>query len=262
MTIVCVNTSAQDYSDYDELFKNAEAALYSQPDEAIKIAEHVIQNSTNPTQLIHAHLLNSVANYVKGEYNKAVKAGVEAKILAEAAENIPMQLKATVASIHILSHLDLNAVAEQYYINTSAPSETLKTQEANLLLKGEKALLEAYKSREKNQWLETLEYFTEANSYFKKIPDNIMVNETTIAMAEIYAKVYDPATTQTYLEKLLEKEKEKLEKINYLEIDKQNQWKETPLHFSIQVGNLYLISILFEKSSFSTLTRRPVRSII
>jgi AraC-like DNA-binding protein len=197
--------SAQNDGDYKEMLENAESILYTQPEESIKIADHVLQNSNNANQRINAHLLNTTAYYIKGEFENAVKAGVEAKILAESTENIPMQLKATVASIPILNHFGLDSVAEIYYKNTSVPATTLKNEEISFYLKGGTALLNAYKEMDQDHWQETMEYFTQANSLFKKTDDIALENETTASMAKVYSKVYEIDPAQTHLEALLEK---------------------------------------------------------
>jgi AraC-like DNA-binding protein len=195
--------SAQDDGDYTEMLANAESILYTQPSESIKIANHVLQNSNNAHQLIQANLLNTAAYYIKGEFENAVKAGVEAKILTESTENVPMQLKATLASIPLLDHLGLYEVAEQYYKMTSNLATTLNTEEASLYLKGGKALLGAYKEIEQDNWQASLEYFSQANSFFEKIPDEILVNEINASVAEVYTKVYSIDTAQNHLETLL-----------------------------------------------------------
>ncbi len=204
LMVMCnVVASAQNPGDYIEMLENAEKIQYSQPEESIKIADHILKNSSNTNQLIKANLLNTSAYYIKGEFENAVKAGVEAKILAESTQNVAMQLEATVASIPLLNHLGLDAIAAQYYINTIVPAETLKTDEATFYLKGGKALLNAYKEMGQENWQKAFENFTEANSYFEKIPNKILVNETTATMAEIYAKVYSIDSAQEYLETIV-----------------------------------------------------------
>lgn len=197
-----VIASAQNHGDYTEMLENAETVLFTQPEEAIKIANHILKNSSNTNQLIQANVLNTSAYYIKGEFENAVKAGVEAKILAESTQDGPMQIETTVASIHVLNYLGLDAVAAQYYINTIV-AEKSYTKETLLFLKGGKALLNAYKEMELENWQKAFEYFTEANSFFEKIPDKILVNQTMTNMAEIYAKVYDIDTAQNKLETLL-----------------------------------------------------------
>ncbi|SRX53929.1 helix-turn-helix domain-containing protein [Aequorivita sp. CIP111184] len=196
--------SAQDYDGYNKMLENAETILYTQPEESIKIADHILKNSNNTNQLIQANLLNTVAYYIRGEFENAVKAVIEAKIRAESTENIPLQLKATITSIPLLNDLGLDAVAEQYYTNTSALAESLNTREADLFLKGGKALQNAYKARSQDNVQKALEYFTQANSFFEQIPDKTLINETTATMAAIYAKVYDADKAQEYLLSLLE----------------------------------------------------------
>lgn len=196
--------SAQDHGDYNEMLENAETVLFTQPEEAIKIADHILKNSNNTHQFIQANLLNTSAYYIKGEYENGVKAGVEAKIYSESSENILMQLKATVTSIPLLNHLGLDAIAAQYYINTVTPAKTLKTKEASFFISGGKALLYGYEEMGQEDWQKALEYFTEANSFFEKIPDKILINETTATIAEIYAKVYSIDIAQKHLETILE----------------------------------------------------------
>ncbi len=203
MVIISGVASAQDHGDYNKMLENAETVLFTQPEESIKIADHILKNSSNTNQLIQANLLHTAAYYIKGEFENAVKASVEAKILAESSGNIPMQLKAMVASIPLLNHLGLDAVATQYYINTTVIAETLDSQEASFFLKGGKALLNAYGEMEQENWQGALEYFTQAKSFFEKISDKILVNQTTATMAEIYAKVYSIDTAQNHLETIL-----------------------------------------------------------
>lgn len=199
-----VFASSQDDRDYKGMLSNAEEVLYTQPDEAIKIADLVLQNSKNTNQLAQAHLLNITAYYIEGEFENAVNAAVEAKVLAETTENIPLQLKATLASISLLNHLGLYEVAEQYFNNTKVLATTLKTEEAISYLSGGKAWLNAYTEMDQDNWRKSLEYLKKANSDFGKIPDKALVNETNATMAEIYAKVYSTNTVQTHLETLLE----------------------------------------------------------
>ncbi|MDC8000621.1 helix-turn-helix domain-containing protein [Aequorivita todarodis] len=197
--------SAQDDSDYKDMLANAEAVLYTQPEEAIKIANHVLQNSKNANQLIQANLLNTTAYYIKGEFEDAVKAGVEAKVIAESIEAIPLQLKATVASIPLLYHLGLDKVAERYYGNTSVLASTLNTETTPLYLKGGKALLNAYKEMGQDNWQQALKDFNRANTFFEKIPEKTLANENNATMATLYAKVYNTDAAQKHLEALLEK---------------------------------------------------------
>lgn len=204
MALVSLVASAQDDGDYKDMLANAEAVLYTQPDESIKIANHVLQNSNNTDQLIQANLLNTNAYYIKGEFENAVNAGVDAKVLAESTENIPMQLKATLASIPLLNHLGLDAVAERYYMNTNAPVAIQKAVESSNFSIGGKVLLNGYKEMGQDNWQQALEYFDQANSIFEKILDKALVNETTAIMATLYAKVYNIDTAQHNLEALLE----------------------------------------------------------
>jgi len=201
--IVSIGASAQDDGDYRDMLANAETILYTQPEESLKIADHVLKNAKNSKQRIQAYLLNMAVYYIKGEFENAVKAGVQAKILAESTDNVPMQLKATVASIPLLYHLGLDAVAKQYYINTSVLATSLNTEEATSYLQGGKALLDAYNDMEQDSWRGTLEHFNLAASFFEKIPDKILVNETTVSIAEVYKKVYNIDTAQNHLEALI-----------------------------------------------------------
>ncbi len=205
MALISLVASAQDDGDYKDMLANAETVLYAQPEEAIKIANHVLQNSKNANQLIQANLLNTTAYYLKGEFEKAVKAGVEAKVLSESTENMSMQLKATLVSIPILNHLGLNLVAEQYYTNTSVSATTEKAVETSYFAKGGKILLNGYAEMGQDNWQKALEYFGQANSIFEKIPDKALINETDATMAILYAKVYNIDTAQNHLEALLKK---------------------------------------------------------
>ncbi|WGF91250.1 helix-turn-helix domain-containing protein [Aequorivita marisscotiae] len=203
MLFFTLNAIGQNDGDYAEMLLNAETILYTQPDESIKIANHVLQNSENSNQLLKAYLLNTTAYYLKGAFEDAVKAGVEAKILAEASTNVSMQLQATMASIPILNHLGLDIVAQQYYKNTKVLATTL-TQVDSLYLKGGNALVQAYQASEKDKWQEAFTYFEQANSFFKNIPDPVLVNETIVSIAEIYPKLYSVDTAQAHLNTILE----------------------------------------------------------
>src|SRR5690554_861768 len=196
--------SAQDDGDYKEMLANAEITLYTHPEESIKIANHILKNSNNPNQRIQANLLNIAAYYIKGDFENAIKSGVDAKTLAESAENESMQLQATIEAIPILHHLGLDAMAERYYLNTSSLPEVVKVEGNSLYLQGGKALLNAYKEMDQDNWQESLQYFNQANSIFKKIPDNTLINEIDATIATIYAKVFDTNTTKSKLENLLE----------------------------------------------------------
>lgn len=225
MFLISLVASAQDDGDYKDMLANAEAVLYAQPEEAIKIANHVLQNSKNANQLIQANLLNTTAYYLKSEFENAVNAGVEAKVLSESNENVQLQLKATLASIPILNHLGLDAVAEQYYKNTSILTTDLNTEEATFYLKGGKSMLYAYNEMGQNNWQEALEYSIQANSFFEKIPDKALVNETDATLAILYAKVYNIDTAQNHLEALLQKTKGEHPN-NYLKMIVLNQMGE------------------------------------
>ncbi len=203
MVIFSGISSAQDYDDYNEMLENAEMILYTQPAEAIKIADHILKNSSNSNLLVQANLINVSAYYIKGELEKAVKAGVEAKIISETAENIPLQLKATVTTIPLLNQLGLDVVAKQYYINTIALAEKLNTQESSFFRKGGKALLNAHEEIKQENWQRGLDYFTEAKLSFEEIPDEILVNQTTASMIEIYGKVYNIDSANNEFETVL-----------------------------------------------------------
>lgn len=196
--------SSQDDRDYKGMLSNAEEVLYTQPDETIKIADLVLQNSKSPNQLIRAHILNSTAYYIKGNFENAVKAGVEAKVLAESSENHSLLLKTTLTSIPLLNRLGLDTVARQYFKNTTVFTTPWKTEEASYYLMGGETLLNAYAERSRNNWKKSLEYFKQANIFFAKIPDRALVVETATSMVEIYARVYSTDSTQNHLQPLLE----------------------------------------------------------
>ena len=162
------NISAQENNDFTELFKNAKTVLYNQPQECLKITGHLIQNSENPRQQIQVHLLDAGANYAIGEFDLATKSIIEAKKIADITDDKEMQIKISISSIHMLNHLGLNVVAEQYYINTKVFADETNNVEIPLYLDGGIALIDAYKYKDQNKLSEALNNLEKANALFKK----------------------------------------------------------------------------------------------
>ncbi|MDN3724687.1 helix-turn-helix domain-containing protein [Aequorivita sp. SDUM287046] len=233
---ISINSNAQDFGDYKNMLSNAEAILYTQPQAAIKIANHVLENSANKDQRVQAHLLNTVGFYITGNFENAVKAGVQAKVIAESTKNLPLQLRATVTSIPILMHLGLDVVAQQYYINTIVLATAINNEDAQKYIYAGKALLEANKNLQEDNWQQASEQFNLAKTNFEKIPDPVMAIETTVSIAEIFLKRNDTTASKEYFENLLAKTGGEHPN-NYLEMVLRNQ-----------MGNLYFIQKNYEKA--------------
>ena len=194
----------QNNRDYTEMLQDAESMLYNQPQESIKISEHLIQNSQNIPQLIDAFLVNAGAHYAMGEYNEAAKALIEAKKLAEDNDEKEMQVKINISSIHLLNHLGMDIVAEEYYLRTLALSDKLTNGKISYYRKGGNKLILAYKNLEKDDPQQALENFTEADSLFEHIQNPILQTETTAAIFEVYLKATDLASAQNYFQSVLQ----------------------------------------------------------
>ena len=114
-----------------------------------------------------------------------------------------MQIKTSISSIHILNHLGLNVVAEQYYSNTKVFADEIEDGEIVLYMDGGLALIEAYKYKEQNKLTETLNSLEKANSFFQKIPNEILIAETTAAISEIYLKVVNTDAATNFHQSML-----------------------------------------------------------
>ena len=182
------------------MLQEAESILYTQPSESLKITEHLIQKSENSHQLIQAYLLEAGANYAMGEFEKATKAIVEAKKLAEITDDYEMQIKISISTIHLLNHLGLNVVAEQYYINTNVYADEIENEEIQFYLDGGIALIDAYKFKDQNKFPEAINNFEKANSFFQKTSNKIPITETTAALAEIKLKATKVDSAANYLQ--------------------------------------------------------------
>ena len=229
-----VATAAQDVGDFKEMLINAEKVLYTQPEESIKIANHILKTSKNTNQLIEANLLNLTAYFIKGEFENAIKSGVDAKTLAESTQNGALQLKATIAAIPILEYLGLNEVSKRYFLNTKSVDRIEKNQETSLYLKGGKTLLNAYSEVNLENWKQAIQYFNEANKIFQEIPDIILQTEIHAIMATLYSKVYPQNITQQKLELIL-----------------ANTTNENPNNFLKLVALSQLGDLFFQKQNYT-----------
>ncbi|MCB0464368.1 MAG: helix-turn-helix domain-containing protein [Aequorivita sp.] len=216
------NISAQENNDFTELFKNAKTVLYNQPQECLKITGHLIQNSENPRQQIQVHLLDAGANYAIGEFDLATKSIIEAKKIADITDDKEMQIKISISSIHILNHLGLNVVAEQYYINTKVFADETNNVEIPLYLDGGIALIDAYKYKDQNKLSEALNNLEKANALFKKTSNQILINETTAALAEIYLKAANTDSLKNYPQSIVNRTNSEHSN-NFLKMIVQNQ---------------------------------------
>lgn len=196
-------TFAQSNNDYTEILREAESVLYTQPQETVKIAEHLIQNSKNTQQRIQAYLLKTGAYYALGEFDKAVKATIEAKKLAEFTDDAEMQLETSLSSIHLLNHLGINAVAQEYFIETKELVGNTKNEKISNYLEGGTTLTDAYKFLVNDNSVEFLNNLKKANVLFEKIPNQILKNETTANIIEVYLKVKDVDSAQLYFQSIL-----------------------------------------------------------
>ncbi|MAP79641.1 MAG: hypothetical protein CL526_01005 [Aequorivita sp.] len=195
--------TGQDDGDYNEMLLNAETILYAQPDESIKIANHVLQNSINTQQLFKAYLLNTTAFYIKGSFEDAVNAAIEAKIIAEETSNSVRQLRATMAAVPLLYHLGLDVVAQQYYKNTLEATPSNISQNEKSYFKASDKLVNAFKELGKDNWQKAYSNFEEAKSVFKDFPDQILLNEATTWMTTIHPKLSSTETAESHLTTLL-----------------------------------------------------------
>ncbi len=218
------------------MLKEAESILYTQPQESLKITEHLLQNSENTRQRIHAYLLEAGAYFAMAEFNNAVKATIEAKKLAELAEDKEMQIKTSVSSIHLLNHLGLNRVSEQYYLNTKVFSDEIKKKEISLYLNGGGFLIAAYKDKDENKWPEVINNLQKAIALFQNTSNQILTNETTTALTEIYLKATDINSTLEHLQSVLQKTSGEHPN-NFLKMVAQNQ-----------LGKLYFLKKEYPKS--------------
>ncbi len=198
------NGFAQSNNDYNEMLQEAQNILYTQPQECVKISEHLIQNSENAHIRVQAYLLNSGAHYAMGEFDKAVKAIIEAKKLAEITDDKEMQIIASISTIHLLNHLEMKVVAEQYYVNTKVIADELKKEEILPYREGGSALIEAYKYLDQDKLSEVLNNLKKANAIFQKTSNQILINETSAALAEIYLKATNIDSSENYLQSTLQ----------------------------------------------------------
>tara|TARA_R110000851_G_scaffold298770_1_gene454520 strand:- start:233637 stop:235205 length:1569 start_codon:yes stop_codon:yes gene_type:complete len=176
----------QSNNDYTDMLLEAQNNLYVQPAESVKIAEHIIQKTTNSTQRIQAHLLDAEAFTVMGNYDNAVKANIEAKKLAESAQDLERVVKTSVSSIVLLNQLGMDVVAKEYFLRTKTFVGETNKQKIATYLKGGTELLEGYTFLETENYSQALQKFINANSFFNEIPDEILRNQTTAVLIETY----------------------------------------------------------------------------
>ena len=197
-------TVAQSNKDQTQMLHEAQDILYYQPDEALKIAAHLIQNSDNNSLRIEAFLLEAASNYAMGNFNSAIKAYVEAKKLAEATNDIPKRVKVSASSFLLLNQLGLNIVAEEYSLRTKAEANYTKSFPLNNYLEGSAALISANKATENKDYKKALENLKVANTYFEKIPDPHLINETHKVIIETYLKAVPLDSAQNFFEATLQ----------------------------------------------------------
>ena len=202
--VFLAQTFAQSNKDQTQMLQEAQSILYYQPKEALKIAAHLIQNSGNNSLLIESYLLEAASHYAMGNFNSATKAYVEAKKLSDAANDIEMRLKVSTSSFHLLNQLGLNIVAEEYYLRTKAETKNQNDFPINHYLQGSAALISANKAGENDNFKKVLEQLQKANSYFEKIPDFKLINETNTVIIESYLKAVPLDSAQNFFEATLQ----------------------------------------------------------
>ncbi len=209
MLLFCWVSPAQNTSDFSEMLQDATQILYEQPKQSFKIVEHIIENSESQSEIIKAQLLAARSFYVRGEYNSAVEAALEAKKLAEATNDLDMQLEVNIFGIQILSLLNLDLAAAKYHEFTEVISANLKPAVDHPYLLAGKAFLEANKFKEEGNFVQALESLETAHSIFRKIDHKLLITETEGAIAEVYLKALTIDSTNLRLQQMLERPAEK-----------------------------------------------------
>ena len=95
------------------LLKQAENALYSDPPEAIRIAEYISEKSGQPETLLKASYILTRAFYMEGNYDKALKIGMEYSA-KETKSTTNTQLLLNILLSKILKELEISSLAFKY----------------------------------------------------------------------------------------------------------------------------------------------------
>lgn len=186
------------------MLQEAQNILYTQPAESVKITEHIIQKAANPSQKIQAQLLIAEANNVMGGYDNAINAIIKAKKLAETTQDFEMMVKTSISSIVLLNQLEMDVVAEEYFLRTKAFLGETSNQKTTTYLKGGTELLGGYKFLETENHSQALQKLLQANTFFEAIPDKMLSNQTTAVIIEIYLTATNFDSAKKYLQSILD----------------------------------------------------------
>lgn len=121
----------------DRLLQQSFETVHSNPDDALKVAQHLIKTSEDSHQKSEAYLLNSLANYTKGNYDQSLNDAFEARNLSTGKRGEEVFDKSTHLIAEILRFLQLNQEAKAYREQISDKNNLVQneTSEANQHLK-------------------------------------------------------------------------------------------------------------------------------
>ncbi len=201
--------NAQLSNDFGEMYVSASNEVYYAPQQTIRICTHILQNSKDDQEKIQALLLNARAHYVQGDLLNSVQNLIDAKVLAESNEDKRSQLDVALFSIHLLNLLELDVVAERYLKNIEIAVNEEDDQQMITLLAGGSSLVDAVKAVQSPDYNAGLNHIKTARSFFEKIPDRFLVNETEISEYDIIYKSVPTDEAMRYFRSRLEDDKNK-----------------------------------------------------
>ncbi len=200
------------------LLTQAEDAVYSDPQEAIRIANYISEKSDQPVQLQKAAYLLTLAFYIEGKYNEALKTGLKSSEV-DLESDTKTQLELNILLSKILKELELNSLASKY-----------SSKAANLLKEGTdsntrnwvegKIMQYALNKDQEDGSNETFDQVYNAKSKFKKITSDgypFQIGNINLELATMHLREFQLDSAQYYLSTAF-LESKKIKTDNYLEM--------------------------------------------
>lgn len=157
---------AQDNMAIQDLLEEAELKLYVKPQESGKIAEYILSQKEGSIINAEAMLLLAKSFYILGNYNQAVKNGLEATKIAEDSKDISIKLKTGFLVIQLLRELNLETVAENYLSALHVSKKEITDENLLLWYAGKVKQDSASAQFKKGNFPKALQLLTQAKSIF------------------------------------------------------------------------------------------------
>lgn len=202
LLLIQISVLAQHNAPIAELLKEAKGSLYSRPEQTGRIAAYIIGQEQNNLSKIEATLLLAQSFYVRGNYDEAVKNGLEAKKMANASHQIILKTETTLFAVALLRELGLHTLAKKYLAEIKTYSK--KNSDTDFLnwIQGKLLSDRAAVAAQQKDFTEAAQVLKKAKRFSLDSKDSTAVVETDLALFEIYVSAQMPDSAKIYLEKL------------------------------------------------------------